>query len=97
MGDGTFEITCPCCGALLSLDVATGALLSHTAPRKELHSSFEEAAGELKAARKRAESKFEKALEESSHQSDILEKKFRKALEKAAEDDAPPGRPFDRD
>jgi len=97
MADTSHEILCPCCGASITVDAATGAVLSHVEPRRSPQISFEEAASEVQAARKRADSKFQKAMEERAHQSEILEKKFRKALEKAADDDTPPGKPFDLD
>jgi uncharacterized Zn finger protein (UPF0148 family) len=97
MADGTHEILCPCCGASITVDAATGAVLFHVEPRKTPQVSFEEAANEVQAARNRAASKFQKAMDERAHQSEILEKKFRKALEKAADDDAPPEKPFDLD
>lgn len=97
MADATHDVTCPCCGALLSVDAATGAVISHVAPKKAPQLSFEEAASEVESARRRAASKFEKALGERARQSEILEKKFKKALEKAADDDTPPEKPFDLD
>jgi len=97
MADTTLELDCPCCGATLVVDRATGVLLSHVAPAKTPPLSFEAAASQVDASRHRAATKFEKAMEERAHQSEILEKKFRKALEKAADDDSPPEKPFDLD
>jgi hypothetical protein len=98
MADPTYEIVCPCCGAILTVDAGTGDLLAHVTPPRKAHLSFEEAAGEVRAEKTRAESKFSKALEERSRQGEILEKKFRKALEKAADEpDVPPEKPFDLD
>jgi uncharacterized Zn finger protein (UPF0148 family) len=97
MANGSHEILCPCCGSTITVDAATGAVVFHVEPRKAPQASFEEAANEVQAARSRAASKFQKAMDERAHQSEILEKKFRKALEKAADDDAPPEKPFDLD
>jgi hypothetical protein len=97
MADQAHEITCPCCGALMTVDARTGAVISHVAPKKGPVVSFEEAASEVQAAKRRAASRFEKAMENRAHQSEILEKKFRKALEKASDDEAPPEKPFDLD
>ena len=90
------EILCPCCGATMTVDLETGAILGVTPPKKG-HLSFEEAAHEVEEGKKRAASRFERAMEDRSRQSEILEKKFRKALEKAADDEAPPPKPFDLD
>jgi len=96
MSSGSHEIRCPCCGALICVDAATGTVLSHDPPKRE-HRSFEEVALEVSQERKRTESKFKQAMEERAHQSEILEKKFRKAAEKAAEDPSRPKSPFDLD
>jgi|SRR5712675_1965339 len=97
MDDSTLDIACPCCGAVLTVDRGTGAIIAHVAPKKGTQFTFEEAAGEVQAAKKRAASQFDRALGERAHQSEILEKKFRKALEKAADDETPPDKPFDLD
>ena len=97
MADSPHEIVCPCCGAEISVDASTGAILSHRAPKKAAHLSFEEAASEARSALSRAEDKFSKAVQEQSRQSEILDKKFRKALEKAADDETPLPNPFDLD
>jgi len=96
MRPSVHEVPCPSCGALLTVDAETGAVLTHEAPKKE-HLSFEEAALEVDQEKKRAESKFKKAMEERARQSEILEKKFRQAAEKAAEDTSRPKSPFDFD
>lgn len=96
MTPASHDIQCPCCGALITVDAETGAVLSHDPPKRE-HRSFEEVALEVTEEKKRAESKFRKAMEERARQSEILEKKFRKAAEKAAEDPSRPKGPFDLD
>lgn len=93
-----FEILCPCCGAAITVDPATRAVIAHTEPRKRAHLSLEEAALQVKAGRKEAESRFARAMDERAHQSEILEKRFKKALEKAADEPAgAPPKPFDLD
>ena len=96
MKDGCHEITCPCCGAGISVDAATGAVVSHE-PTALPIKSFEEAAGAVVEGKRKAESRFSRAMEERIRQSEILEKKFRKAFEKASEDETPPRSPFDLD
>ena len=94
MEDRTHDITCPCCGALISVDAGTGAILAHESPKTK-PISFEKAAGEVAKGKKRAEDRFSQAMDERSRQGEILEKKLKKAIEKAAEDDSPPRSPFD--
>ena len=96
MTDRNREIECPCCGALIVLDLETGAILSHVAPKPRSR-SFEEAAEQVKTGRRRAATRFDQALEERSHQSEILDRKFKQALEKAAEDPEPPPNPFENE
>jgi hypothetical protein len=41
----SFDITCPCCGALMKIDPETQAIISHTAPVKpKTYNDMEEAA-----------------------------------------------------
>jgi hypothetical protein len=96
MKDPCHEITCPCCSAIISVDAATGAILSHEAPKKA-HLSLEEAADEVSKEKRRTADRFSRALDERSKQSEILEKKLQKAFEKAADDDTAPPSPFDLD
>jgi hypothetical protein len=96
MGNRSHEITCPCCGAEVTVDAETGAVLSHVPPAKP-HLSFEEAALEVRQEKKKTESKFARAMEDRSRRSEILEKKFRKAAEKAADDPDRPPNPLDFD
>ena len=40
-----FEVTCPCCAAVLKVDAATEAVIAHTpAPTKRMFNDMEEAA-----------------------------------------------------
>ncbi len=96
MENRSHDITCPCCGAEVTVDVDTGAVLSHVPPKKP-RLSFEDAALEVRQEKKRAESKFARAMEDRSRRSEILDKKFRKAAEKAAGDPERPPNPLDFD
>jgi len=91
-------ITCPCCGTVLHLDRATGALLLEERPKKGPLKTFEEAARENVSRQEQARAQLAKAMEETKHKDEILEKKFREALKKAEKDETPPPpRPFDLD
>jgi hypothetical protein len=95
-----FEVTCPCCGAVLKVDVATQAVIFHTAPlRPKTFNDIEEAAKALKEQDSRRESVFRQSVEAQKHQADLLEKKFQEALRKAKEapDTGKPIRDFDLD
>jgi hypothetical protein len=98
--DSNFDMTCPCCGALLKIDVATRAVISHTAAVKpRMFNDMEEAARAMKEQDSRRESIFRQSVEAQKHASDLLEKKFQEAVKKAKEspDTGRPIRDFDLD
>src|ERR1700745_3382470 len=95
-----FEITCPCCTAVLKVDPAEKAVISHTAPIKpKTFADIEEAARAMKEQASRRESIFRQSVEAQKHAADLLEKKFQEAVKKAKEtpDTGKPIRDFDLD
>ena len=95
-----FEITCPCCGALMKIDSETQAVISHTAPVKpKTFNDMEEAARALREHDNRRDSIFRQSVEAQKHAGDLLEKKFQEAVRKAKEtpDTGRPIRDFDLD
>jgi hypothetical protein len=95
-----FEVTCPCCGAVMKVDIATHAVIAHTAPVKpRMFNDIEEAARAMKEQDNRRESIFRQSVEAQKHASDVLEKKFQEAVKKAKEspDTGKPIRDFDLD
>ena len=95
-----FEVACPCCGALLKIDVETQAVIAHT-PKAvpKTFNDMEEAAKAMKERDSRKESIFRQSVEAQKNSSDLLEKKFQEALRKAKEtpDTGKPIRDFDLD
>ena len=95
-----FELTCPCCGAVLKVDPKTQAVIAHTAPVvPKTFNDMEEAARAMKERDSRKESIFQQSVEAQKNQADLLEKKFQEALRKAKEtpDTGKPLRDFDLD
>jgi hypothetical protein len=95
-----FEVTCPCCSAVLKIDSATKAVIAHTpAVKPKLFNDIEEAARAMKEQDSRRESIFRQSVEAQKHASDLLEKKFQEAIKKAKEspDTGKPIRDFDLD
>src|SRR5919108_3430662 len=95
-----FEVTCPCCGAVLKVDSVEKAVISHTTPiRPKTFADIEEAAKAMKEQDNRRESIFRQSVEAQKHASDLLEKKFQEAIKKAKEtpDTGKPIRDFDLD
>jgi hypothetical protein len=95
-----YEITCPCCGAVLKVDSSTQAVISHTAPvQPKTFADMEAAAKSMREQDSRRESIFRQSVEAQKHASDLLEKKFQEAVKKAKEspDTGKPIRDFDLD
>ena len=95
-----FEVTCPCCSAVLKVDAREKAVIAHTAALKpRTFNDMEEAARAMKEQDSRRESIFRQSVEAQKHASDLLEKKFQEAVKKAKEtpDTGKPIRDFDLD
>jgi hypothetical protein len=95
-----FELTCPCCHALLKVDPETPAVISHTpAVKPRTFEDMEHAARAMREQDDRRDSIFRQSIEAQKHASDLLEKKFQEALKKAKEspDTGKPIRDFDLD
>ncbi|HZQ22352.1 MAG TPA: hypothetical protein VFA89_06090 [Terriglobales bacterium] len=98
--NAAFEVTCPCCGAVLKVDAGTKAVISHTAPIvPKTFNDMEEAARAMREQDSRRESIFRQSVEAQKHASDLLEKKFQEAVKRAKEtpDTGKPIRDFDLD
>jgi ribulose kinase len=81
-----FEVTCPCCNAVLKVDAQTKAVISHTAAvRPKMFEDIEAAARAMKEQDSRRDSIFRQSVEAQKHASDLLEKKFQEAVKKAKE------------
>ena len=95
-----FELTCPCCNAVLKVDPESEAVIAHTAAVKpKTFNDIEEAARAMKEQDNRRDSIFRQSMEAQKHASELLEKKFQEAVKKAKEtpDTGKPIRDFDLD
>lgn len=95
-----FEVTCPCCNAVLKIDTETRAVIAHTAAVKpKMFNDMEAAAKAMREQDSRRESIFQQSVENQRNASDLLEKKFQEAVRKAKEtpDTGKPIRDFDLD
>ncbi len=102
MGKDTpaFDVTCPCCGALLKVDSSTKGVIAHTAAvQPKTFADMEAAARAMREQDTRRESVFRQSVENQKHASDLLEKKFQEAVKRAKEspDTGKPIRDFDLD
>ena len=95
-----FEVTCPCCNAVLKIDVVEKAVISHIAPvQPKTFNDIEEAARAMREQDSRRDSVFRQSVENQKHASELLEKKFQEAVKRAKEtpDTGRPIRDFDLD
>jgi ribulose kinase len=95
-----FEVTCPCCSAVLKVDSESRAVITHTAAVKpKMFNDMEAAARAMKEQDSRRDSIFRQSVENQKHASELLEKKFQEAVKKAKEspDTGKPIRDFDLD
>jgi ribulose kinase len=95
-----FDVTCPCCNAVLKIDAGTKAVIAHTAAVKpKVFNDIEEAARAMKEQDSRRESIFRQSVEAQKNASVLLEKKFQEAMKRAKEspDTGKPIRDFDLD
>ncbi|MGA7916138.1 MAG: hypothetical protein WCA00_12940 [Candidatus Acidiferrales bacterium] len=95
----TFEVSCPCCSAKLTVDRALGAVLSHVPPPRPPSSvDLDDTARLLRAHDEAVEAKFRASVEAEKSKEDVLARKFAEGLKKAK--DGPvekPLRDFDLD
>ena len=94
------EIECPCCQAVLKIDVETRAVISHKAPEKpRVVEDLAAAVARLKGEGARREEVFRKQFEAEKTHGKVLEKKFDELFKQAKEnpDLPPPKREFDFD
>jgi len=98
--EANFDVTCPCCGAVMKIDSSTRGVISHVAPVKpRMFNDIEEAARAMKEQDGRRDSIFRQSVDAQKHASELLEKKFQEAVKKAKEtpDTGRPIRDFDLD
>jgi hypothetical protein len=100
MANGKFEVVCPCCDAILTIDLETRAVIAHTVPKKPL--PIEDLAVEvakLKGEGARRDEVFRKNFEAEKSHGKVLEKKFDELFKRVKEnpDDTPRLRDIDLD
>jgi hypothetical protein len=82
----SFTVTCPCCGALLTLDGAARVVTGHEPPPSTAdRSSFEARMKTLEDEKRIAEEKFQESIRSEKSKKEVLEKKFQDLFQKAKE------------
>jgi hypothetical protein len=92
------ELTCPCCGSALVVDLNLGRIVAHREPERADKPELNNAAGILAAEAARRESLFEQSIEAEKSRDDALTRRFEEALKQArTEPVTRPTRDFDLD
>lgn len=86
LNDQPFELMCPECGGMLTIDPGTRSVVAHTAPpRKKTFEDLGAAARALKEQDARRESIFAQSVQAEKNRDDLMAKKFAEAVKKAKE------------
>lgn len=98
MAEGSFQVSCPCCRAVLTVDPEIRAVLQHVPPPKAgLASSLDKALQAVKGAPARRDAAFREAAEAEKTKGQVLDRKFDAGLKRAKDEPGRPLRPIDLD
>lgn len=92
-----FEITCPCCDAMIVIDRTNGEVLLHKAKERKAGGSLESMVAGLESQKSEMEKKFDKEMASQKDRARILDERFKEALQRAEKSDKPPVNPMDLD
>ena len=99
--DDRITVSCPDCGCDLTVDVATGQVLFHKAPKREPAGGhdFDQLLAGLDESKQRADEVFQREVKALEDRDRLMEEKFREAMRRAEEepDQDQPLRPWDLD
>jgi C4-type Zn-finger protein len=92
------ELTCPCCGATLVVDLNLGRIIEHREPPNPDRPELSEAEGILAKQAAKREALFQQSVQEEKTRGDALSKRFEEALKQANKEPvSKPLRGFDLD
>ena len=92
------DIVCPCCKAVLVVDLNLGRVISHREPSSGLNIELSDAQAILAEEKARREAAFEQSFNTERTKGDALSKRFEEALKQAKEEPiTKPTRDFDLD
>jgi hypothetical protein len=92
------EVTCPCCGSALVVDVNLGRVVSHKEPPSGHAPVLDDAQRILQDQARRREAIFEQSMQTERGRDDALSRRFEEALEQAKKEPVTkPLRGFDLD
>ena len=92
------ELTCPCCGAILVVDINLGRVVEHREPPGAARPELSDAQRILADQAARREAMFQQSVQEEKGRGDALSKRFEEALQQARQEPIrKPMRDFDLD
>jgi hypothetical protein len=77
------EVTCPCCNAVLVVDINLGRVVSHHEPDRGDKPELNDAQRILAAEAARRDALFEESVHAEKHRGDALSRRFEEALKQA--------------
>jgi hypothetical protein len=92
-----FEITCPCCEALIVIDRISGEVLLHKAKERKATGSLDSMVAGLETQKSEMQARFDREIASQKDRARLLEEKFQEALKRAESSDAPVVNPMDLD
>jgi hypothetical protein len=95
---GELDLTCPCCGATMTVDVNLGRIVAHREPVRGSVPELDHAARIVAEQTARREALFEQSVEAERGREDALARRFEEALKQAHKEPiTKPTRDFDLD
>ncbi len=92
------ELPCPCCGAVLTIDLNLGRIVSHESPANPDRPELDNAHQILADQAARRDALFEQSFNNEKNKGDALAKRFEEALKEAKKEPvSKPLRGFDLD
>ena len=92
------EMACPCCGAVLTIDLNLGRIVSHEPPVNPNRPELDKAQTILAEQAARRDALFEQSFQTEKNKGDALSKRFEEALREAKKEPvSKPLRGFDLD
>lgn len=92
------EVTCPCCGSTLVVDLNLGRVVSHAEPERTNKPELSEARQIIAGEAARREAIFQQSVETEKTRGDALSRRFEEALRQANKEPiTKPTRDFDLD
>ncbi len=93
-----FDVVCPCCGAVQTVDARLKRVVAHREPEHEDRPELDQAQRILAQEAARREALFQQSVTDERNRGDVLSKRFDEALERArGEPVTRPARDFDLD